>query len=31
MKEINFWTNFIFPDLYIVLSRETENEKREVT
>lgn len=29
MKEIRFSTNYLYPDLYIVLSRETENEKGE--
>jgi len=28
---INFSTNFIFSDLYIVLNRETKNGKGEVT
>jgi len=31
MKEINLVTNFLFPDLYIVLNRETENKIGEVT
>jgi hypothetical protein len=31
MKKFNFGTNFIIPDLYIVLSRATENENGEVT
>ncbi len=31
MKKFNFETNFVFPELYIVLSRATENENGEVT